>query len=157
MSITTEFRGPGELVDGDLSLSLDECFPGDPTRNYVPAYRFHMISTRDRVLLGRIELRLGDNEFLQMYAGQIGYGVEPEHRGHRYAARSCRLVLPLALAHGVNPLWITCNPDNWASRKTCERAGAELVEIVDLPEDCDMYQSGERQKCRYRIALPEVV
>ena len=29
--------------------------------------------------------------------------------------------------------------------------GAELVEIVDLPEDNDMYQKGERRKCRYLL------
>jgi predicted acetyltransferase len=48
-------------------------------------------------------------------------------------------------------VWITCDPDNIASRKTCELAGARLVEIVDLPEDTDMYREGMRQKCRYRI------
>jgi hypothetical protein len=30
-----------------------------------------------------------------------------------------------------------------------------LVEIVDLPEDNDMYQKGERRKCRYRLERPE--
>jgi hypothetical protein len=51
--------------------------------------------------------------------------------------------------------WITCNLDNIASRKTCELAGARLVEIVDLSEDTDMYRKGERQKCRYRIDVQE--
>jgi len=53
----------------------------------------------------------------------------------------------------MTEFWITCNPDNAASRRTCELAGAVLVEIVDLPEDIDMYQEGERQKCRYRLEL----
>jgi tagatose 1,6-diphosphate aldolase len=61
------------------------------------------------------------------------------------------LLLPLARSHGLMTIWITCNPDNFASRRTCELAGATLVEIVDLPEDNDMYQRGERQKCRYRL------
>jgi tagatose 1,6-diphosphate aldolase len=52
-------------------------------------------------------------------------------------------------------LWITCNPENIASRRTCEAAGADFVEIVDLPSDIDMYQEGERQKCRYRLKLGE--
>jgi predicted acetyltransferase len=51
----------------------------------------------------------------------------------------------------LQTVWITCNPDNWASRRTCELAGAELVEIVDLPEDNDMYRKGKRRKCRYRL------
>ena len=37
-----------------------------------------------------------------------------------------RLLLPLARRHGLQTVWITCNPDNWASRRTCELAGAEL-------------------------------
>ena len=77
--------------------------------------------------------------------------MEPEHRGRRYAARGVRLLLPLAARHGIDPLWITCNPENLASRRTCELAGAELVEVVDLPPGEEMYQAGERQKCRYRL------
>jgi tagatose 1,6-diphosphate aldolase len=50
----------------------------------------------------------------------------------------------------MDVVWITCNPDNWASRRTCERLGCQLVDIVELPEHIDMYQDGERQKCRYR-------
>ena len=48
---------------------------------------------------------------------------------------------------------ITTNPDNWASRRTCEIIGAEMVEIVDVPEYMEMYRQGDRQKCRYRLDL----
>jgi tagatose 1,6-diphosphate aldolase len=61
--------------------------------------------------------------------------------------------LPLLKTHGINPLWITCNPDNMPSRRTCEILGAELIEIVDLPTDTEMYRYGERRKCRYRLEL----
>ena len=44
----------------------------------------------------------GDN--LVLYRGHIGYGVDPEYRGHGYAARACALLLPLARLHGLNPL-----------------------------------------------------
>lgn len=60
---------------------------------------------------------------------------------------------PLARHHEMTELWVTCNPDNIASRRTCELAGGVLVEIVDLPEDIDMYQEGERRKCRYRFGM----
>jgi len=90
---------------------------------------------------------------LIMYGGHLAYQVAPEYRGHRYATRGCKLLLPLARQHGFKTLWITCNPDNIASRRTCELVGAKLVEMVDLPEDIDMYQEGERQKCCYRLDL----
>ena len=38
-----------------------------------------------------------------------------------------------ALAHSLDRLWITCDPDNRASRTTCERLGAVLVEVVTVP------------------------
>ncbi len=147
--ISTAFREPGALVDGELELCLRERFPGDPSREWVPAYRFDMVVGTE--VVGLIELRLGATPAMVNFGGQVAYGVEPSHRGRRYAARSLRLLLPLARAHGMSELWITCNPDNRASRRTCELAGAALVEIVDLPSDSDMYLEGERQKYRYRI------
>jgi predicted acetyltransferase len=148
-----EFYDPGKLIDGDLELILVEKYPGDPTINYVPAYRFNMILPGQSEAVGHIELRVGNTDHIVLYGGHIAYAVAPQHRGHRYAARACRLLLPLARRHGLQTLWITCNPDNIASRRTCEIAGAEFIEIVDLPEDTDMYQEGERQKCRYRLNL----
>ncbi len=148
-----EFHDPGRLVDGDLELVLGRKYPGDPARNHVPAYQFDMVLAGTREKIGHIDLRIGNPHHLVMYGGHIGYGVAPEHRGHHYAARACRLLLPLARSHGFKTLWITCNPDNTASRRTCELAGACFIEIVDLPADSDMYQEGERQKCRYRLDL----
>ena len=147
------FHDPGRLVDGDLVLVLAEKYPGDPAINYVPAYKFSMTLGEQATEIGHIDLRVGNTNHIVMYGGHLAYGVAPEYRGHHYAARACRLLLPLAKSHGLKTLWITCNPDNVASRRTCELAGATLVEIVDLPEDTDMYQRGERQKCRYRLDL----
>jgi len=148
-----EFRDPGKLMDEDFELVLIENYPGDPSKNYVPAYKFRMQIVGQGAEIGNIDLRIGNTHNLVMYGGHIGYGVRPEHRGHHYAARACRLLLPLARQHGLATLWITCNPDNYASRRTCELAGAKLVEIVDLPKDIDMYRQGERQKCRYCLDL----
>jgi len=152
-SLTFTFYDPGRLVDSDLALALAAAYPGDARRGYVPAYRFKMTLAGQKQEIGRIELRVGNTDHIVLYAGHIGYRVLPMYRGYHYAARSCALLLPLARRHGLNPLWITCNPDNYASRRTCELAGATFVEIVDLPEDVDMYQMGERQKCRYRLDL----
>lgn len=151
--MTFDFLVPGPLVDDDLELVLYEQYPGDPAIGYVPAYRFRMCHVGQTGEIGQIELRVGSTHHIVMYGGHIAYGVNPDHRGHHYASRACRLLLPLARSHGLHPLWITCNPDNYASRRTCELAGATLVEIVDLPENTDMYQEGERQKCRYRLDL----
>ncbi len=153
MSEGFEFHDPGKLIDGELELVLAEKHPADPAKNWVPAYKFKMTLVGQDDEIGRIDLRIGNTNHLVMYGGHIGYRVEPEYRGHHYAARAVKLLMPLARRHGMTTLWITCNPDNIASRRTCELAGARFVEIVDLPEDSDMYQAGERQKCRYRLDL----
>ena len=144
---------PDELVDGDLTLVLARRSPANNSRGYVPAYEFDMRQTGRLQKIGGIDLRVGNTHRLRMYGGHIGYGVNPTYRGHHYAARSCRLLFPLARRHGMKELWITCNPENIASRRTCELVGAVFVEIVDLPEDSDMYRIGERRKCRYRVDL----
>jgi tagatose 1,6-diphosphate aldolase len=104
--------------------------------------------------LGTINLRDGRGPYIERYAGHVGYGVHEAHRGHRYAARALRLLVPLAQELGLNPLWITCDPENTASRRTCERAGAVLVEVVDVPEDCILHRAGHPRKCRYRLDPP---
>ena len=150
---TFEFRDPGTLVDGDLRLILTERSGGDPSRGLVPSYKFEMRSAGTGRKFGNVDLRIGDSRDLVMYSGHLGYSVLPEHRGNRYASRSCTLLLPLAREHGLEMLWITCNPDNVASSRTCEILGAELVEKVDLPRNTDAYRKGERQKLRYKIEL----
>jgi tagatose 1,6-diphosphate aldolase len=107
----------------------------------------------DLEIAGSISLRIGDDENLRCYLGHIGYGVFPPLRGQRIAERATLLLLPLAASHGLKELWVTANPDNLASRKTCERLGGELVDIVNLPNAHPLYLRGERRKCRYRIDL----
>jgi len=41
--------------------------------------------------------------------------------------------MPVARELGLDPLWITCDPDNIPSRRACEKAGAEFEEAVEVP------------------------
>ncbi len=145
------FLNPGELRDGELRLVLREVIP--PMANRPPGYRFEMRRYPDGEKLGRTELRIGSTPDLLCYTGQIGYCVEPDHRGHRYAARSCQLLRSLAKLHRMTEAWITCDPDNAASRRSCELAGAEFVAIVTVPVDHPIYRAGGREKCRYRLPV----
>jgi predicted acetyltransferase len=131
--------------------------PGDPRRGRTPAYHFWMRLREPGdiplEIVGGIGFRVGTTPELEMFSGNLGYHVYPPARGHHFAERSCRLLLPLAKRHGMRLLWITCNPGNIASRKTCERLGATLVDIVNIPRNHEFYSRGERQKCRYRLVL----
>lgn len=146
-----EFIDPGRLVDGELELVLIETVPGDPSRAWVPGYEFEMrVDGRNA---GRINLRIGGIAKIINNCGNIGYGVEPEFRGHHYAERACRLILPLAKAQGQDAVYITCNPDNAASRRTIERLGAEYLNTVTVPMNSEMYEMGDRQVRRYRLEI----
>lgn len=151
----SEFKYLGTLIDDDLELVLVQEYPGDLEIGYVPEYRFEMRLTGTETKVGTICLRIGDTDDLKLYGGHIGFEVTEEHRGNRYAARASELLFPLALTHGMKTLWITCESNNEASKRTCEIIGCELVEIIDVPKDYPAYEQGHRQKCRYRLTLDE--
>ncbi|HTL53513.1 MAG TPA: GNAT family N-acetyltransferase [Planctomycetota bacterium] len=148
-----EFLEPGVLVDGDLALVVMRLAPAEPEKARVPEYKFEMRRTGTAERLGSIRFRLSDEERFQRYFGQIGYDVDSPHRGHHYAARAVKLLLPLAREHGFHEIWITCDPANPASRRTCEIAGGMYVDTLPIPEDNPMYAEGCRQVCRYVFSL----
>jgi tagatose 1,6-diphosphate aldolase len=137
----------------------------DPSRQVEPGYTFWMrvrpgvpqfpshAAPTDLIIVGSVSLRIGHSLNLDRYLGHIGYHVLPAARGHHYSERASRLLLPIARAHGHQHLWITCNPDNFPSRRTCERLGAVYIDTVALPRDNALYTQGDRQKCRYRLEL----
>jgi predicted acetyltransferase len=142
-----------ELSDGEIFLRLERETPGDPSRQWLPACHYEIVLESTGQVVGKIDLRIGYTTSLVRYGGHIGYQVFEQHRGNHYAGKACRLLKKVAKQHGMDVIWITCNPDNWPSRKTCEWIGAQLVEIVDLSPDNDQYQRGDRQKCRYRVVV----
>ena len=145
-----EFNDYNELTDGEIELILREKQQAPPGEGYVPQYHFDVRITGKTEPIGTIRLRVGDTERVVKYAGNIGYKIDEEYRGRRFAAKACNLLKRVALDHGMNTCWITCRPDNLSSRRTCEIIGATFVEIVDIPEDYDMYQRGNKRMCRFR-------
>lgn len=132
----------------EIDLLLERKVPENKSKGYVPAYWYAINLAGTNQTIGTIDLRIGSKSHIY-YGGHIGYSIDEKYRGNNYAAKACRLLKQVALAHDMNELIITCNPENVASNKTCIRIGAELIEIVDLPTDTDMYLEGERQKCIY--------
>ena len=129
---------------------------GDTRAGWVPSYHFWMKLAAPGAavpIAGGIGLRIGDTPEIRTFTGHIGYHVYPPARGHHYAERAARLLLPLARRHGMREVWITCNPENVASRRTCELLGARLVEIVPIPSEHPFHSRGEHAKCRYLLEL----
>lgn len=137
-----------------IQLSQPVRSVGNHEKGWMPALTFAILIQPDRPV-GEITLRLGNTDWITHYAGHIGYHIDAGYQGSGYATQACLLLRPIAVEEGFGELWITCNPANWASRKVCEKIGAQLIELVDLPAGNDMYEKGERQKCRYRWTLTE--
>ena len=121
-----------------------------PTSRVLSRYYRMLSSTGEYV--GDINLRLDNSQAIIRYAGHIGYEVFAEHRGHRYAAMAVRLMIPIAREHGIDPLWITCDPENVASRRTLELAGAEYIETVSILYNNAIFLAGQSRKRRYRLS-----
>ena len=149
MTVTSILTAPLQHQDLTLELAI---FRPHPVHK-VPTYYFRMIHRDSREELGSINLRVASTPHVELYAGHIGYGVHPASRGHHYAARATRLLIPLARELRLAPLWFTTDPDNIASRRSCELAGAKLIEIVDVPKTCIIHRDGHPKKCRYRLLV----
>ena len=147
-----EFLNTDCLKNDEIELIVDRLSDGNPERNWVPAYHFH-ICDLDGTIMGACDLRIGYTDGLY-YGGHIGYSIHEEYRGHHYAAKACKLLFSFAQKHGMDYLYITCNPDNWPSRKTLEYLQGEFLGVAELPEDNDMrITEGETHKCIFKFHL----
>jgi predicted acetyltransferase len=144
------------LREADLKLVFTHQAPASEPDSGIPAYHFSMRSTETDEELGSINIRTGYTENIVKYRGNIGFGVFEKFRGKYYSARSCLLLVPVLKLLTLNPVWITCNVDNEASRKNIERIGAEYLGTVTIPSDyphISFYPEQARNKRRYRWIL----
>ncbi len=147
-----EFYDTSDLMDEEIYLRLDKTADENKEKAYLPAYYFTIVRRLDRVEVGKCDLRIGHNENTK-YGGNIGYEIFEEFRGNRYATKACKFMFPLAKKHEIDYLIITCDPDNIASRKTCEYSGGELIGILDIPSWHEMYKAGKIKTCQYSVKL----
>ena len=133
-----------------ITLRLRQVTDADPARGWVPTEFYDVMAAG--VVVGTIQLRLGNSDDIRLYAGHVGYGVEPQHRGHGYASAALIALRAVARKHGFEEIWITCQPENVASCRTLENAGAVFEGTIDVPLDSDLYARGLLM-CRYRLAV----
>ena len=84
-------------------------------------------------LVGISDIRLGTNDFIQTFAGRIGYSVRPSQRRKGYASEILRLTLEKAAQYGFQKILITCNEPNIASAKIIEKNGGVLEKMIPHP------------------------
>ena len=82
------------LENGEIKLIVDRLVEGNPDKNWVPAYHFHICDLRGNTM-GACDLRIVYTAGLY-FGGHIGYRINEEYRGHHYAAKACKLLFSLA-------------------------------------------------------------
>ena len=77
-------------------------------------------------IAGGIGLRSGPMQRWTTCSGHFGYHVFPPARGHHLRPERCQAPVAARPSTWPTPIWITCNPENQASRRTCEALGADI-------------------------------
>ncbi|MGH7953138.1 MAG: GNAT family N-acetyltransferase [Limisphaerales bacterium] len=139
---------PESLFFGEVTLLFIRVVPGDDSRGLVPYYHFRIIAA-DGTDVGHINFRVGDTEHILLCAGHVGFEVAKSFRGHHFAFQACCAIAPFVRSF-YETVIITSNPDNPASIRTIERLGASFVDEAAVPPDDPHYQSGSRNKKRYK-------
>ena len=142
------------FTDDTLALYLD-AFTGEDSSDIGASQTFSFIirPAKGRQEIGRISLRYGESSQLY-YFGHIGYHIDEPYRGHGYAAHACLLMLPLLQRLRMKNAVITTDVDNLPSRKTCEKLGCVLENIVDVPTAYQRDYELSPRKCRYIWRIP---
>jgi len=140
-----------DLKTDEIFLKLQKTLVADATKDMVPSYHFSICLTGGTEV-GFCDFRIGNTQKL-FFGGNIGYTIYEKYRGNGYAAKAVTLLLTLAKKHSMSYLYITCNPDNIPSIRTCEKAGGKLIGIIELPTDNDMFAQGDKQACIYKFDL----
>ena len=99
-------------------------------------------------LVGRTSIRHQLTDHLLKFGGHIGYGVVPNHRKKGYATEILKESLRYFKKNikTLDRVLVTCDEDNIGSRKTIEKNGGVLENIVEQ-------NTIQKKTCRYWIEL----
>jgi predicted acetyltransferase len=119
-----QVEDPGEFARLVEDLKRDTLPEAPRPPDWVPATMLWYVEGDE--WLGRLQIRHELTRFLLEIGGHIGYVVRPSVRRRGYATRMLSDSLPMAADLGIDPVLVTCDTDNDASRKVIEACGGEL-------------------------------
>ncbi|HEL0550498.1 GNAT family N-acetyltransferase [Streptococcus equi] len=98
----------------------------------------------------RWQLEKGD---LATVGGHIGYVTRTDYRGQGIMTALLAFALEQYQKRGIKRVLITANKDNIASRKTIEKAGGILEDIIQVADDYPTKRMAGQAIARYWIDL----
>ncbi|MBE6885244.1 MAG: GNAT family N-acetyltransferase [Ruminococcaceae bacterium] len=113
-----EYLKYGESMDGSSSLRKFEKTQEWLDQIEALTTQYIYVREEDDKVVGVIQIRHRFNEFLEKYAGHIGYCVCPSERRKGYATQMLSRVLPECKRLGIDDVLVCCLADNEASRRT---------------------------------------
>lgn len=144
-----EFLDAGDSMDGcgpirraksaeawlqDVRAYLD---PATVPADRVQATQFLAVRESDGKIVGMIQIRHRFNDYLEKYAGHIGYSVRPSERRRGYAREMLGLSFPFCRSIGLSRVLICCFPGNEGSRRTILENGGVYESTVYCPDTDD--------------------
>lgn len=140
-----EFLDAGDSMDGCGPLRrcenpkeyLEICKqyenPNTIPENLVVSTQFLFVRKCDNKIVGMLQVRHYFNEYLEKYAGHIGYSVRPSERQKGYAKQMLKAALPFCKEIGIDNILISCIEGNVASEKTIIANGGVYESTVFEP------------------------
>jgi len=142
-----EFLDAGDSMDGTGPLRrfdnpeeyIKTCEEYEDPQNVpshlVPATQFFFVRKSDNKLVGMIQVRHHFNDYLEKYAGHIGYSVRPSERRKGYAKEMLKMTLPFCREIGIDKVLIACIDGNIGSEKTILSNGGVYESTVHEPNE----------------------
>ncbi len=140
-----EFLDTGDSMDGCgplrrydnleeyLKMCRDMENPETVPEDKVLATQFLCVRKKDNRLVGMIQVRHYFNDYLEKYAGNIGYSVRPSERRKGYAKEMLKMVLPFCREIGLEKVLVACIDGNIGSEKTILANGGVYETTVFEP------------------------
>ena len=107
--------------------------PATVPAGWVQATQFLAVRKTDGRVVGMVQVRHRFNDYLEKYAGHIGYSVRPSERRKGYAKEMLALTLPFCRSLGLRRVLVSCLKDNEASRRTILANGGVFDGAVTEP------------------------
>ena len=146
-----EFNPKFKTIKGDtLTLKLIETCIGDD--KVIPFYYFDIYLNSISIAIGKISIRVGHNEHSYIN-GNVGYEIDEPFRGNGYAKLAVKMTYSVARFHGLTHLIISCDEDNYLSKRVIDKLNGIHIETIMPPKNYVFYYDGIPKHSIYRIDI----